>query len=129
MSDLAELSASLKAEIDGAADLAALEAIRVDALGKKGRITERLKTRGTLSPDERKAAGQALNVLKSEIEAHLTGRLDVLKRAARSEKLAAERIDVTLPVDASEGGHIHPISQTIEELIQIFAEMGFALAE
>ena len=105
----------------------------MEALGKKGHITERLKALGGMSPDERKAAGQALNVLKGELESAVAARQTDLKRREREAQLAAEQIDVTLPASGqptgSAPGHIHPISQTIEELIQIFAEMGFSLAE
>jgi phenylalanyl-tRNA synthetase alpha chain len=123
------LRAAIIGEVEAAADLAALDAVRVEALGKKGRITERLKTLGALPADERKAAGQAFNLLKNEIEAAIAARQEVLTRAERSARLAAEKLDVTLPSLTRPAGHIHPISQTIEELIQIFAEMGFSVAE
>lgn len=126
---IAELRAGLLRDIEAAGDLTALDAARVEALGKKGQITERLKTLGALPAEERKAAGQALNVLKTEIEAAIALRQDVLKRAERGARLAAERLDVTLPSMPQAPGHIHPISQTVEELIQIFAEMGFTVAE
>ncbi|HLG87317.1 MAG TPA: phenylalanine--tRNA ligase subunit alpha [Alphaproteobacteria bacterium] len=126
---IAELRADLLKDVDAAADLVALDAVRVEALGKKGRITERLKTLGALPAEERKAAGQAFNLLKNEIEAAIALRQEVLRRAERSARLASEKLDVTLPSLTRPTGHIHPISQTIEELIQIFAEMGFSVAE
>src|SRR5581483_10552530 len=126
---IAELRAAIVGDVEAAADLAALEAVRVEALGKKGRITERLKTLGALPPEERKEAGQAFNLLKNEIEATISARQEVLKRAERSARLASEKLDVTLPSLLRPAGHIHPISQTIEELTQIFAEMGFSVAE
>ena len=126
---IAELRTAIVGEVEAAGDLAALDAVRVEALGKKGRITERLKTLGALPAEERKAAGQALNVLKNEIEAAIAQRQDVLKLAERSARLASEKLDVTLPALARPAGHLHPISQTIEELTQIFAEMGFSVAE
>ena len=127
------LKARLIEQIAGAADIAALETLRVEALGKNGAITAQLKTLGKLPPEERKTAGQALNVLKTEIEAAIEARQTALRRAERDAKLASEQIDVTLPVAPGSApgtaGHIHPISQSIEELIQIFAEMGFSVAE
>jgi len=127
--DLEDLRASLLKAVAGAPDLAALDLARVEAVGKRGEITQRMKTLGSLDPDARRAAGQALNVLKTEIEAAIVARQTDLARAERAARLAAERIDVTLPVRPDAEGHIHPISQTMEELIQIFAEMGFTVAE
>lgn len=123
------LRAELKAQIEAAGDLAALEAARVAALGQKGQVTALMKTLGGLAPEERKAAGQALNALKDEIAALIDSRKGGLEEAALSAQLASERIDVTLPVRPDALGAIHPISQTIEELIAIFADMGFVMAE
>jgi phenylalanyl-tRNA synthetase alpha chain len=123
------LRATLTAQIAAAADLAALEAARVAALGQKGQVTALMKTLGGLAPEERKAAGQALNALKDEIAALIESRKAGLEDAALAARLAAERIDVTLPVRPEAGGALHPISQTIEELIAIFADMGFTMAE
>src|SRR5271166_6290497 len=103
---IAELRAGLLRDIEAAGDLAALDSARVEALGKKGQITERLKTLGALPAEERRAAGQALNVLKTEIEAAIGLRQDILKRAERGARLAAERLDVTLPVPPQAAGHI-----------------------
>jgi len=97
---IAELRAGLLKEVEAAGDLAALDTVRVEALGKKGSITDRLKTLGALPAEERKAAGQAFNLLKNEIEAAIGRRQEVLKRAERSARLAAERLDVTLPAPA-----------------------------
>ncbi|WP_407049055.1 phenylalanine--tRNA ligase subunit alpha [Methyloraptor flagellatus] len=131
MTDLDALEQSLLAEIAGAADEAALEAIRVAALGKKGSISERLKTLGTMSPDERKAAGAAINAVKDRVSDALGARKQVLKDAALVERLKRETVDVTLPVrpgPAAEG-RIHPITQVVDELTAIFADMGFSVAE
>ena len=129
MQDLAELKTSLLAEVAQAGDLAQLDAVRVSALGKKGRVTEALKTLGTLAPEQRKAAGQAINEVKGAVEAALDARKAALGDAALNARLEAERLDVSLPVRPWPVGHLHPISQTIEELIAIFGEMGFAWAE
>jgi phenylalanyl-tRNA synthetase alpha chain len=128
-SDLKALSAKLIDSVNGAADLAALDQARVEAVGKKGELTLRMKMLGGMEPEARRAAGQTLNVIKGEIEAAIAAKQAELSRAARSAKLAAERIDVTLPAAPEAEGHIHPISQTLEELIQIFAQMGFTVAE
>jgi phenylalanyl-tRNA synthetase alpha chain len=127
--DLDMLRADLLARVAAAADESALEQIRVEALGKKGVITVRMGALGSVDPNRRKEVGQANNALKNVVSEAIAGKQAVLSIAARAARLAAERIDVTLPVNAAPEGHIHPISQTIEELIQIFAEMGFTVAE
>jgi len=127
--DPRELKESLLAEVAQAGDLKALEELRVAALGRKGRITEAMKGLGALAPEQRKAAGQALNELKGAVEAAIDERKGALGAAALDAKLAAERIDVSLPARPSQMGHLHPISQTIEELVAIFGEMGFRWAE
>jgi len=129
MQDPAELKTSLLAEVAQAGDLAQLDAVRVAALGKKGRVTEALKTLGTLAPEARKAAGQAINEVKAAVEAALEARKAALGDAALNQRLEAERLDVSLPARPFAVGHLHPISQTIEELVAIFGEMGFAWAE
>ncbi len=128
-SELQTLTERILAEIAAAADLAALDRIRVEAVGKKGAVTEQMKLLGGMAPDQRREFGQSVNVAKTEIEAALAEKQATLSRAARAERLARETIDITLPVRPEAEGHIHPISQTIEEFIQIFAEMGFTVAE
>jgi phenylalanyl-tRNA synthetase alpha chain len=107
----------------------ALEAIRVAVLGRRGRLTELMRGLGALAPEARREAGAALNAVKDEITAALVDAGDKLGRAARTARLAGERADVTLPVQIGETGRIHPISQTIDEIIAIFGEMGFVVAE
>jgi phenylalanyl-tRNA synthetase alpha chain len=124
-----ELQSRLLTAIAAAADLAVLEQIRVEALGKKGEFTQLMKGLGGMDPEARRVAGQTLNRVKAELESAIAARQIELARAERAVKLAAERIDVSLPVLQTTEGTIHPISQTIEELIQIFAEMGFTVAE
>lgn len=116
-------------QIANAADSAALEELRVSVLGKKGFLTEQMKQLGALSPDERKARGAALNLVKDKIAAALDARKAVLASAELNARLERERVDVTLAARPQPEGRIHPITQTIEEIITIFAEMGFAVAE
>ena len=127
MNDLSDLQQKLSAAIAGAADLNVLNDIRVAALGKKGELTEALKSLASLEGDARKARGQELNIIKNEIGNLLDARQAVLAETALNEKLATESVDVTLPVQPKQAGRVHPISQTIEEVTAIFADMGFAL--
>jgi len=131
MADLDALQSRILADIAEASDEAALEAVRVSALGKKGEISALLATLGKMSPDERKTRGAAINLAKEAVTQALAARRDVLKSAALDARLAAETIDVTLPVreSAAEAGRIHPLSQVWDELTAIFADMGFAIAE
>ncbi len=131
MSDLAKLESEILSAIAAASDEAALEAVRVAALGKKGSISALLATLGRMSPDERKTAGAAINAAKDKVTAALAARREVLKAAALDARLASETIDVTLPLreTPAEAGRIHPISQVMDELTAIFADMGFAIAE
>ncbi len=127
--DLGTLKAALAASIAGAASNAALDEIRVSALGKKGRITDLMKTLGALPPEERKARGAALNILKDEIAAAIDARQKVLGAAALQARLAQESIDVTLSPRPQPEGRVHPTSQTIDEIVTIFASMGFSVAK
>src|SRR5271170_1781414 len=131
MTDIAALEGELRRMVESAADEPALEAVRVAALGKKGSISALLATLGKMSPDERKENGPLINGLKDRIGATITARREALKSAALEARLAAETIDVTLPLSDSpaEAGRIHPISQVTDELTAIFADMGFAVAE
>ena len=131
MTDLAQLEAETLAAVAAASDEAALENVRVGALGKKGSISALLSTLGKMSPDERKTAGAAINALKDKVTEALGGRRAVLKEAALDARLKAETIDVTLPTREAgiETGRIHPISQVMDELTAIFADLGFSIAE
>ena len=129
MTDVDALEAALLAEVSGAADLAALESVRVAALGRKGAITEQMKGLGGLDPEARKAAGQALNRVKDSVAAAIEARQKRLDGAALEARLAAETIDVTLPPRPMRDGRLHPVSQVTEECIAIFGEMGFSVAE
>ncbi len=133
MTDMSQTIATLKAEltslIAASSDLPSLEEARVTALGKKGRITDLMKTLGTLGPEERKETGAALNVLKDEIAGLIARQEEALKSQALDARLAAETLDVTLSPRPEKKGHIHPVSQTMEELAALFADMGFTIAE
>ena len=129
MENLEELQSSLLDRVAAASDLEALESLRVQALGKKGEVTQRLKSLGNISPEERKAAGQSLNKVKEAVTTALEARRADLEESALEARLASEAVDVTLPTRPSEVGRIHPISQTFEELVAIFGEMGFSVAE
>ena len=129
MTPLEQLRHDALAALAAATSLDALEAQRVALLGKKGSVSGLMKSLGGMGPEERKVAGQQFNVLRDEITAALESRKLALEEAALAERLAKERVDVTLPVRPETTGRIHPISQTIEEVIQIFGQMGFAVAE
>ena len=129
MDNVDALKSELAALVEDAADVQALEQVRVSALGKKGQITALMKGLGQMEPDERKAAGQQLNVLKQEIAELIDARKFELENAGLDTRLAEEKIDITLPTRPESTGTIHPISQTIDELISIFGEMGFVVAE
>lgn len=131
MSDLGKLETETLSAIAGAANEAALENVRVGALGKKGAISALLATLGKMAPEERKVQGAAINAVKDKVTEALAARREVLKSAALDARLASETIDVTLPVreSAADQGRIHPLSQVMDELTAIFADMGFSIAE
>ena len=123
------LESEILDQVASAADEATLEALRVGTLGKKGSISERMKSLGAMSPDERKEAGAALNLLKDKVTEAIAARKSALQEAALEARLGAERIDVTLPVRPQMLGTVHPVSQVWEEVVQIFGDLGFAVAE
>ncbi len=131
MSNLDALEQGLLASIAAASDEAAIEAVRIEALGKKGSVSELLKSLGAMSADERTSAGPAINGLKERVNGALQARKGELKDAAINARLITEKVDVTLPVPQSptERGRIHPISQVIDEITAIFGDLGFAIAE
>ena len=128
MENLDELRDDLLSQVK-AADLEALENLRVLALGRSGTITEMVKGIGQLKLEDRRSAGQQLNVLKNTIADAIDARKEVLEAEVLAAGLAADRIDVTLPQRPASAGRIHPISQTIDEMVAIFCEMGFTVAE
>jgi phenylalanyl-tRNA synthetase alpha chain len=131
MSDIAQLEHQILADVCGAADEPALEAVRVAALGKSGSVSALLKTLGSMTPDERRQQGPRINGLKDRVTAAIAARREALKDQALDTRLNTEAVDVTLPVRESpaEIGRVHPISQVIDELTAIFADMDFAVAE
>jgi phenylalanyl-tRNA synthetase alpha chain len=131
VSDLSALETEVVSAVAAAKDEAALEAIRIAALGKHGSITALLKTLGTIAPEERKQKGALINRVKDRVSAAIAARKDELKNAALAERLVTDAVDVTLPVReaAAEAGRVHPVSQVTEEIVTIFADMGFAVAE
>ena len=128
---ISALRSDLTAAIAAAENEAGLDAVRVAALGKKGSVSALLATLGSMPPEERKAAGPAINGLKNDIAGLIEARGADLKAAALNARLASEKVDVTLPLPPAPTarGRIHPISQTIDEITAIFSDMGFSIAE
>jgi phenylalanyl-tRNA synthetase alpha chain len=129
MSDIETLQTELITAIDSASTLEALEAVRVSALGKQGSVSALLKTMGGMSPEERQTQGPIINGLRESITSALAAKKAELETAELNRRLATERIDMTLPAPDATRGTIHPVSQVMDELAEIFADMGFAVAE
>jgi phenylalanyl-tRNA synthetase alpha chain len=129
MEDITGLRAKYLAAIAAAEDEAALEAVRLAALGKKGEVSLAMRALGSMSPEERQTAGPALNALKDEVTSALAAARAALADAALEARLATEWLDVTLPARPAARGTIHPVSQVMEELTAIFADLGFSVAE
>ena len=127
--NVAALEQEIMAALDAARDEAALEALRVAELGKKGRISEAMKALGNMDPDARREAGQVLNLLKDKVSTAITARKDALADAALDARLATEKMDVTLAARPELRGSIHPVSQVWEEVVQIFGDLGFSVGE
>ncbi|MGH6950736.1 MAG: phenylalanine--tRNA ligase subunit alpha [Vitreimonas sp.] len=127
--DLTALEADLAARIAAANDETSLEELRVEALGKQGSISALMKGIGAMSPEERKTFGAALNVLKVKVTEAILTKKATLAEAALDAQLQSEAVDVTLPPVRPRLGTIHPVSQVMEELAQIFGEMGFSVEE
>ena len=124
-----DLKGKYLGQIAEAADEAALESIRLAAVGKKGEVALKMRELGKMTPEERQTAGPALNALKDEINSALAAKKAALADAALDERLRTEWLDVTLPSRPVRQGTLHPISQVSEEVTAIFAEMGFSVAE
>lgn len=129
MTDIATLQTELMAAIDAADTLDALEAVRISALGKQGSVSALLKTMGGMSPEERQTKGPIINGLRESVAAALADKKAILESAALDARLRAERLDMTLPAPEAPRGTVHPVSQVMDELAEIFADMGFAVAE
>jgi len=126
--ELDHMREHLLTAIAAAPALDALETVRVDALGKQGRITQLLKTLGKMSPEERQVEGPRIHGLREAVTEALATRKAALEQAALDARLASERLDMTLPVETSGFGTVHPVSQVMDELAEIFADLGFAVA-
>ena len=126
--DIEALQADWLHRIERASDLAALEAERVAALGKQGAVTGLLKTLGGMTPDERQAQGPRIHGLREAVTDALAGRKAALEAEALERKLATESLDMTLPVLPGPQGSVHPVSQVMDELAEIFADLGFSVA-
>ncbi|MET3666230.1 phenylalanine--tRNA ligase subunit alpha [Caulobacter sp. 1776] len=129
MTDLNTLESDVLAQVAGATDLQALDAVRVAAVGKTGSISGLLKTLGAMSPEERKDRGAAINALRDKVQDAIAAKKAALEAAELDARLASETLDLSLPAPYRRKGSVHPTMQTMDEMIAIFAEMGFAVAE
>lgn len=129
MSDLDQIKTEVSVAIAAASDLAALDAVRVAELGKKGRVSGLMKTLGKMDPEERKEMGPKLNALKTELNEAIEVRKAALETEALNARLAEEKEDLSLPPRMSRAGRLHPVMQVFEEIEAIFGDMGFAVAE
>ncbi|MEG8103708.1 phenylalanine--tRNA ligase subunit alpha, partial [Xanthomonas hortorum] len=129
MSEIQSLTERALADVAAAQTPDQLEALRVALLGKSGSITAQLKQLGTLPADQRKAAGEAINLSRDALTAALSERKHTLENAALDARLAGERIDVTLPGRRSERGGLHPVTRTLERIVEIFARLGYELSD
>ena len=126
--DIESLQSDLLGAIDAASDAASLEAIRVRALGKSGEVTGLLKTLGAMLPEQRQAEGPRIHGLREAVTSAIAERKAALEGAALEARLASETLDLSLPVSAGPSGSIHPVSQVMDELAEIFADLGFTVA-
>jgi phenylalanyl-tRNA synthetase alpha chain len=129
MTDIAVLERQILSAVAEAADEAALEATRVAALGKKGSVSELLKTLGGMSPEQRKESGPQFNSLRDRVTEAIAARKAALESSALERRLSSERVDVSLPAPEIPRGSVHPVSQVMAEIAVIFADLGFAVAE
>ena len=128
MTELTQQKEAALAAIEGAHTLEALDEQRVAALGKKGWVSLALKTLGGMSPEERQEAAPAIQAVRAQIADALEARKEALEAAELEAQLARETIDLTLPAAAMPSGSVHPVSQVMDELAEIFADLGFAVA-
>jgi phenylalanyl-tRNA synthetase alpha chain len=129
MTDLGQMQSDLVARIGAADSLDAVEAVRIEALGKAGSVSALLKTLGAMTSEQRASDGPRINGLREAVTAALAARKTELESAALAARLASERVDLTLPAPEAPRGSVHPVSQVMDELAEIFADMGFAVAE
>jgi len=128
MADYSQLGSEAQACIAAAGDLAAIEALRVEYLGKQGSVSALLKTLGAMSPEERQSEGPKIHALREAVTSALAARKDELESAGLAAQLASETLDLTLPAPETPRGSVHPVSQVMDELAEIFADLGFAVA-
>ncbi len=124
-----ELLAQANSQVEGAADLASLDAVRVEYLGKKGKLTALLKGLSALPVEEKKSAGQRINEAKRELQGTLETRLKSLEVELLNQRLESESVDVTLPGRGLPGGGLHPVTRTINRISALFADLGFSIEE
>ncbi len=129
MTDLSKIETETLSAITAADTLDALDGVRVSALGKQGNISALLKTMGQMSPEERQTQGPIINGLRETVAAAIADKKTALETTALNQRLATERLDMSLPAPTAPQGSVHPVSQVMEELAEIFADMGFAVAE
>ena len=129
MSDLEHLSTRALADIAAADTPDALEALRVALFGKQGSVTAQMKTLGALPPDERKAAGEAINRVRDTLGDALSARKAAIDEAVLTARLATETVDVTLPGRNADRGGLHPVSRTLERIADIFGRLGYEMAD
>ena len=129
MQDYEQLKNEILEKIDKSSTLEGLEDVRVESLGKKGSLSLLMKQLGSIEPDKRKETGQKLNLIQKEVLATIENKKEVLRKDHINKKLANESVDITLPIRPETHGKIHPLSKTMDEVISIFAQMGFTVAE
>ena len=129
MQDYEQLKNEILEKIDKSFTLEGLEDVRVESLGKKGSLSLLMKQLGSIEPDKRKETGQKLNLIQKEVLATIENKKEVLRKDHINKKLANESVDITLPIRPENHGKIHPLSKTMDEVISIFAQMGFTVAE
>lgn len=128
MAEIEQLQRDWLARIEGAEDLGSLEQARVAALGKQGEVSALLKTLGRMSPEERQSEGPRIHALREAVSDAIAAKKAALEAAELDRRLAAERLDMTLPVETGAEGTVHPVSQVMDELAEIFADLGFSVA-
>ncbi|ASP29114.1 MAG: phenylalanine--tRNA ligase subunit alpha [Pseudomonadota bacterium] len=128
MTDLEQLKTDALTRIANAPDAAALEALRIEFLGKQGSISGLMKTLGKMSPEERQVQGPLLNGLRTQANDAIAARKEVLEDAELEARLATEGLDLSLPAPETPRGSVHPVSQVMDELAEIFADLGFSVA-
>jgi len=126
---LEKLASEALGELSGASSMDAVLQLKTRYLGRKGEVASLLKELGSLSPEERKKAGEAINAVKARLEEAFDAKVAALEAGGRAERLQRERIDITLPGRTIRPGRMHPVTQVMEEIEEIFSGLGFDVAE